>query len=297
MVTWFRRLSAMGGTLVVLCFFLPWVLVSCSMSESVGIEASGYEVASGNYSELRSIQRLGSLFGDTGTEPTDAQSAPLLWVVPLAGLSAFLAIGGGRSGSVAAFVGAVVGMIGLAVFAIEISSQADQASLVGFQVKYRLGYWGSWMGFLIQAGAAGMVLSGGSLATGAVLSSLPRAMSPPPPPPMAPQPQVREAPAMPAAAAPRATLTFLSGPLSGRTIEIDKVDVMIGRSPTCDIRIKDSTVSRQHARLRYANGAWFIQDQGSSGGMMVNGKQVPACRLGEGDQIALGDSSLIFHGS
>ena len=68
----------------------------------------------------------------------------------------------------------------------------------------------------------------------------------------------------------------------------------IGRSPSCNLRLSDSTVSRTHARLSYANGSWFIQDLGSKAGTIVNATHVEAIKLQHGDRIQLGESTFIF---
>jgi pSer/pThr/pTyr-binding forkhead associated (FHA) protein len=68
----------------------------------------------------------------------------------------------------------------------------------------------------------------------------------------------------------------------------------IGRGGGNDLNIPDPSVSRQHARLRYAQGAWFIQDQGSTGGILVNDVPVFASRLNSGDRVSIGKTSIIF---
>jgi hypothetical protein len=68
----------------------------------------------------------------------------------------------------------------------------------------------------------------------------------------------------------------------------------IGRGSACNLHLDDPAVSRQHARIRYATGAWFIQDLNSSGGTFVNGQRVQATRLNAGDQIQIGSSLFTF---
>jgi len=71
----------------------------------------------------------------------------------------------------------------------------------------------------------------------------------------------------------------------------------IGRGSDNDLQLQDAKVSRQHARLRYAQGAWFIQDQESAGGILVNQEPISATRIMTGDQIQIGDQVFIFHES
>jgi len=69
---------------------------------------------------------------------------------------------------------------------------------------------------------------------------------------------------------------------------------IVGRGSASGYRVMDRGVSRKHAALRYADGAWFIQDMGSAGGTFVNGQRVQAQRLNNGDQITIGNTTLIF---
>lgn len=63
---------------------------------------------------------------------------------------------------------------------------------------------------------------------------------------------------------------------------------LIGRSRANHLQLNERSISRQHARLRCAQGAWFIQDQESRLGVYVNGRRVLATRLNPGDQIQIG---------
>ncbi|HSZ05152.1 MAG TPA: FHA domain-containing protein [Solirubrobacteraceae bacterium] len=65
-------------------------------------------------------------------------------------------------------------------------------------------------------------------------------------------------------------------------------DLLIGRSPDCDVRLGEGTVSRRHARLVFRDGAWMIQDLASRNGVTVNGTPVGRCQLRPGDRLGLG---------
>jgi Mg-chelatase subunit ChlD len=83
-------------------------------------------------------------------------------------------------------------------------------------------------------------------------------------------------------------LVFSQGALAGRSITIPESGLTIGRSSGCSLIISDPAVSRKHARLVMANGEWFIQDLGSSGGTYVNGQRVSAAPVKSGDVIQIG---------
>jgi pSer/pThr/pTyr-binding forkhead associated (FHA) protein len=71
--------------------------------------------------------------------------------------------------------------------------------------------------------------------------------------------------------------------------------LIIGRGSACDLRLLDVGASRQHAHIRYAQGSWYIQDLGSSGGTFINDEKVRAIRLNSGDKISIGESTWTFH--
>lgn len=68
----------------------------------------------------------------------------------------------------------------------------------------------------------------------------------------------------------------------------------LGRSAENSIVIEDKSVSRQHARIRYIDGHWHIQDMGSSMGIFVNDVKVDSSPLKEGDRVRLGMSEFEF---
>jgi len=290
--TMLRRVSSGAGLFAVFFFFLPWVLVSCSGSRDLGIEASGYEVATGNFDELQGISELGALFGVE--DVAESEATPVFWLFPVFGLLGLVALNNKRNGVIASLVGGLLGIAGLIILVVGLQTQGDELSLYGFQVSYRIGYWGSWLAFIIQAGAAAFVLRGGlswEMAEGEpVFSGLASHMGQP----AGPVPDVHPPPAVAPQLDMLARLEFVEGPLSGQTIPVFDTDLVIGRGSSCDVQLADRSVSREHARLRYAQGAWYIQDQDSAAGTFVNGEQVKASRLGMGDRVELGDTTFMF---
>jgi hypothetical protein len=69
-------------------------------------------------------------------------------------------------------------------------------------------------------------------------------------------------------------------------------ELLLGRHTDCDIVLEDPTVSRRHARLRFRDGAWVLQDLESRNGTTVNAVPVVRCRLHPGDHLTLGDLQL-----
>ena len=93
----------------------------------------------------------------------------------------------------------------------------------------------------------------------------------------------------------RAYLQILSPQERKRLIELGEQDIVIGRSPQCDIRFVVENVSRRHARVFFHNEEFMIEDLESTNGLFVNGVKVVRCALRNNDQIELGGVRLLFH--
>ncbi len=82
-----------------------------------------------------------------------------------------------------------------------------------------------------------------------------------------------------------------------RTVTVDAAVVRIGRDPDCEIHLPgDTTVSRVHATLRECDGAWWVADNDSRNGTVVNGARLSAPRqLTPSDRIWIGGFVLVPH--
>ena len=69
----------------------------------------------------------------------------------------------------------------------------------------------------------------------------------------------------------------------------------LGRHPANTLRLADREVSKEHASIEKAGNGFVLKDLGSSNGTYVNGRRVRDLRLKDGDEIALGNSRLVFH--
>jgi hypothetical protein len=68
----------------------------------------------------------------------------------------------------------------------------------------------------------------------------------------------------------------------------------IGRLPSCDLVVRQPTVSRTHAVMYERNGAWYVADDGSTNGTFVNRLRIDRpVRLAEADEIRLGASVVL----
>ncbi|GAB5406535.1 MAG: FHA domain-containing protein [Aureliella sp.] len=73
----------------------------------------------------------------------------------------------------------------------------------------------------------------------------------------------------------------------GDNIELKKERLIIGRRESCDIVLRFSNVSGQHARLSLEEGYWFLKDLGSRNGTKVNGYRISRKRLDPGAAISI----------
>jgi hypothetical protein len=68
--------------------------------------------------------------------------------------------------------------------------------------------------------------------------------------------------------------------------------LLVGRHPSCDVVLTGSAVSRRHARLRFRDGGWVLQDLDSRNGTTVNTVRVGRCRLRPGDVVDFGGARV-----
>ena len=81
---------------------------------------------------------------------------------------------------------------------------------------------------------------------------------------------------------------------SPQTHTFSSGEVVIGRSPDCQVVLKDFGISRQHARIVVDDEGVRIQDLKSKNGTQVNGVPVVEAPLKDGDRILLGKFQLAF---
>ena len=98
----------------------------------------------------------------------------------------------------------------------------------------------------------------------------------------------------------RPALVFLSGELIAVPIPLEREDVIMGRALEADVRVNDTQVSRQHAKITtIANGAknaaeYALTDLDSRNGTFLNGRRIRRETLQNGDKISIGETILRF---
>lgn len=84
----------------------------------------------------------------------------------------------------------------------------------------------------------------------------------------------------------------------GRDFPLQDGTNCLGRDPSTDVQIDDSTVSRRHAVIAIQDDSVVIEDLDSKNGTFLNGARVAgSAPLADSDTIVLGDVSLVFRRS
>jgi ATP-binding cassette subfamily B protein len=77
--------------------------------------------------------------------------------------------------------------------------------------------------------------------------------------------------------------------------QLDKPIMTIGRLSGNDVQVPSQRVSRLHARVRWENGAWLIEDADSLNGVIYQGKRIDRHVLVNGDQIILAPKAILYY--
>lgn len=273
-----------GSLLILLGFFLPSVLVSCSVPGLSGMGTSASQSMS--LFDLANNEMIGQ---------------GLLYLVPILLVAAIIVsfinfnaaqqISYVRWAQIATLAACLLIMM---ISAIGLKQQVDKVSGLGgafggvikdaFQVRPDYG-----MLFILAGYIVAVVGWWGQMAEAPMNQAI--AWSAPPGSPVYGQNVAPPLVFAPSSGGPR--LEVITGSVK-EVYPLTGDNLMIGRSSECHIHFSNQSVSRMHALLRYAQGSWFIQDQGSSAGIFINGRPVRAGRLNSGDQIVLGSVTMVF---
>lgn len=80
----------------------------------------------------------------------------------------------------------------------------------------------------------------------------------------------------------------------GDPIPLKKKELIIGRRPSCDIRLDFEKVSGRHCVLSYINGTWHVRDLGSTNGTKINGQKLSRVQgILPDDELAI--ANYLFH--
>jgi len=92
-------------------------------------------------------------------------------------------------------------------------------------------------------------------------------------------------------------LIFVSGPQQGERAVIMTSTVMLGRSPSADVRLIEEAISREHVRFQLTRDGWVMENL-SANGTLINGKRYKKDKkvlLDTGDVMGVGLETKILY--
>ena len=75
----------------------------------------------------------------------------------------------------------------------------------------------------------------------------------------------------------------------------NKPTLTVGRLPENDVQIPSQRVSRLHARIRWENSTWLIEDAVSVNGLVYQGHRVERLALSDGDRVYLAPTAVLHY--
>lgn len=90
-------------------------------------------------------------------------------------------------------------------------------------------------------------------------------------------------------------LVVTEGPLQGTVIPLEGAQITIGRAPDSTLVINDDYASSRHARLYPSEGAWVIEDLGSTNGTWIDRTRITSPTvLAPGAPLRIGRTTLVL---
>jgi pSer/pThr/pTyr-binding forkhead associated (FHA) protein len=94
-----------------------------------------------------------------------------------------------------------------------------------------------------------------------------------------------------------ASIIVISGEQKGEYLPLGRRTNVIGRAEALPMQILDDMVSRKHLRIRYNEDTneHYAEDMNSKHGVLINNRKITEqTTLREGDQIRIGQTTLLF---
>ncbi len=273
-----------------LCFFLPFVSVSCQRQKVISF--TGIQLVMGTTIEQP------QMFGPRQVERVDPEPLAILaFLAGLAGLGvSFL------KDKKTALAPALIGGVGaVCLFSLKLKFDSDiQRQAAGIlQVDYDIGFW-----LVLLMYLAAVALNVSIFVQNRKESTQMQALSPAhataslATPAGPPAPTVVQTAVAPASTPSYGNLQCTAGPLAGRRFGVTRQGLLIGRDPAkCQIVLPDEGVSREHTWVVATDEGVVVIDRGSSNGTYVNSVEAGAIskvRLQNGDKILIGPRGAVF---
>ena len=93
-----------------------------------------------------------------------------------------------------------------------------------------------------------------------------------------------------------AYVKLISGDSKGTRIDIDRDEIVLGRSPDNAVVINDGSVSGKHCTITRDGRRFTLRDLDSTNGTQLNGVAVSEHQLSPGDVVHVGTVEVLFDG-
>ena len=89
------------------------------------------------------------------------------------------------------------------------------------------------------------------------------------------------------------SLVVTAGPLTGTSLPLRESGTVIGRNPECALVLDDDFASGRHARIFHREGAWFVEDLGSTNGTFLGTERLTGpVRVEAGSTLRIGKTVI-----
>ena len=89
------------------------------------------------------------------------------------------------------------------------------------------------------------------------------------------------------------SLVVTEGPLAGTVVPLGTDQITLGRAPDSTLVIDDDYASSRHARIYPSEGAWFVEDLGSTNGTWIDRSRITSPTvLPAGTPLRIGRTTL-----
>lgn len=89
------------------------------------------------------------------------------------------------------------------------------------------------------------------------------------------------------------SLVVTEGPLAGTVVPLGTEQITLGRAPDSTLVIDDDYASSRHARIYPSEGAWFVEDLGSTNGTWIDRSRITSPTvLPVGTPLRIGRTTL-----
>ena len=83
------------------------------------------------------------------------------------------------------------------------------------------------------------------------------------------------------------------GALTGTSLPLRESGTVIGRNPECALVLDDDFASGRHAKIFHRDGAWFVEDLGSTNGTFLGAERLTGpVRVEVGTTLRIGKTVI-----